>query len=390
MTSKRFLTVGSFLRPADLLEYKEKIEHRDDITYPFYEDFKGYRETEEQAVNQIVAEQIEAGLPEITDGEFSRSLWHLDFFWGFEGVRRFIADHGYFFQEEAHSHTTDYNFETRKDIGIEITAPLTSKKHPFIAHYVRTRELTPDNVEVKLTIPSPGHLYGELTGRPESFSNVYATPAELAEGMKIAYTQFFEQFAAVGGKIIQLDDCVWSLFAKDNPTGFHNNPAMTEEEIEGIALSFINLNNAAIDAAHALGLTVYTHNCRGNYASRNAMAGSYGEVAKFFLERQNYDRFYLEWDDSRAGGLDALKVFENKPNTEVVLGFLSSKTTTLADEKEVLAQLEEATQYVDKDKLFLSHQCGFASCDCGNELSSEQQWAKIKQGQAIALAFWGE
>ena len=85
MTSKRFLTVGSFLRPADLLEYKEKIEHRDDITYPFYEDFKGYRETEEQAVNQIVAEQIEAGLPEITDGEFSRSLWHLDFFWGFEG-----------------------------------------------------------------------------------------------------------------------------------------------------------------------------------------------------------------------------------------------------------------------------------------------------------------
>lgn len=389
MTSKRFLTVGSFLRPADLLTYKTKIEHRDDITYPFYDDFEGYQEAEEKAVKQIIQEQVDAGLPEITDGEFSRSLWHLDFIWGFEGVRRFISDHGYYFQEEAHSHTTDYSFETRKDIGIDIYAPLASKDHPFIAHYLRTRELTPADVDVKLTIPSPGHIYGELTGRADAFSKVYATNEAFGTGLLTAYTQFFEQFAAAGGKTVQLDDCVWSLFAKDNPNGLHNKTDLSEAEIEGIALDFINLNNAAIDAAHNLGLTVYTHNCRGNYASRNAMAGSYGEVAKFFLERQNYDRFYLEWDDSRAGGLDALKAFQNKPNTEVVLGFLSSKTTTLADEENVLAQLQEATRFVDKDKLFLSHQCGFASCDCGNELSTTQQWAKIKQGQQIAAAFWG-
>lgn len=390
MTSKRFLTVGSLLRPANLLEYKEKIEHRDDIQYPFYDNFEGYRETEEEAVKQIVQEQIDAGLPEITDGEFSRSLWHLDYFWGFKGVRRFIADHGYFFQDDAQAETTDYNFETRKDIGIEIYAPLESKDHPFIAHYLRTRAWTPDSVAVKMTIPSPGHLYAEFSVRPEIYNQVYATLSDFAEGLTAVYAQFFKQYAAAGGKTIQLDDCVWALFATDNPVGFHTNPAMTDEMIEAIALDLINLNNAAIAAAHANGLTVYTHNCRGNYASRNAMTGSYGDVAKFFLERQNYDRFYLEWDDSRAGGLDALKALENKPHTEVVLGFLSSKTTTVADEKEILAQLEEATQYLDKDKIFLSHQCGFASCDCGNELSTQQQWTKIKHGQKIAAAFWGE
>lgn len=114
--SKRFLTVGSFLRPEPLLAYKRQIEARDDIKYPFYDDLPGYLECENESVKEIVSQQITAGLPEITDGEFARSLWHLDFVWGLKGVRRYIADHGYFFEDDQKSQ--EYNYETRKDIGI--------------------------------------------------------------------------------------------------------------------------------------------------------------------------------------------------------------------------------------------------------------------------------
>ena len=143
-----------------------------------------------------------------------------------------------------------------------------------------------------------------------------------------------------------------------------------------------------IDYAHKLGLKVYTHNCRGNYDSRSMSDGSYESIADLFLEKQNYDRFYLEWDDERAGSIDALNAFKNKDN-EVVLGLLSSKTNTLDDENRVKELLEKASEIIDKDRLYLSHQCGFASCDGGNELTIEEQWAKIDQGQKIAEEFWG-
>ena len=103
-----------------------------------------------------------------------------------------------------------------------------------------------------------------------------------------------------------------------------------------------------------------------------------------------YDRFYLEWDDERAGSVKALEAFNNRDDVEIVLGFLSSKTNTLDDEKRAFDLLEEASKIIDKDRLYLSHQCGFASCDCGNELTEEEQWAKIDQGHRIAEEFWGE
>ena len=156
-----------------------------------------------------------------------------------------------------------------------------------------------------------------------------------------------------------------------------------------MANEFIDLNNQVIAYAHELGLKVYAHNCRGNYQSRSASDGSYESIAHLFLEKQNYDRFYLEWDDERAGSIDALKVFKDK-KPEIVLGLLSSKTSGLDDEKRVLELLEKASTIIDKDRLYLSHQCGFASCDEGNELTIDEQWKKIDQGQKIAKEFWAE
>ena len=134
---------------------------------------------------------------------------------------------------------------------------------------------------------------------------------------------------------------------------------------------------------------MWTHNCRGNYASRNMGDGSYNKIANLFFKQLRYDRFFLEWDDDRAGTLDALAVFVDRPDTEIVLGLLSSKTSALDDEGRTVHLLNGATKILGKERLFLSHQCGFASCDGGNELTEEEQWAKIDQGQRIALEYWG-
>lgn len=107
------------------------------------------------------------------------------------------------------------------------------------------------------------------------------------------------------------------------------------------------------------------------------------------MRDQHYDRFFLEWDDERAGDIQALTVLKDRPEVEVVLGLLSSKTATLDDEQRVIDLLDKASNILSKEQLFLSHQCGFASCDCGNELSIEQQWAKIDQGQQLAAKYFG-
>ena len=384
--SKRFLTVGSLLRPKELLEFKDEIRNREDITYPFYDDLDGYKETEDESVREVVEAQKDHDLAEITDGEFSKSLWHLDFVWGLNGAERYISDNGYFFIDKDGK---EEKYETRKDIGIKIVDKLNGKNHPFIDHFKRLKELAGDT-QTKLTIPSPSHIYGELTLFIGIDDGYYAgKEEEFAKDLVASYKDFIKEYKEAGGEIIQLDDCLWELFSDDNNDFSFTSDKQKQEHHEELAHKFIDLNNEVIDYGHDLGLKVYAHNCRGNYESRSMSDGSYESIAHLFLDKQNYDRFYLEWDDERAGSIEALEVFKDKDN-EIVLGLLSSKTNTLDDEKRVLDLLEKASEIIDKDRLYLSHQCGFASCDEGNELTVDEQWAKIDQGQEIAKEFWGE
>ncbi len=385
--SKKFQTVGSLLRPAALLKYKNQIEKRDDITYPFYKEFEGYEQCETESTKDVIAKQVEHGLTVITDGEYSKSMWHLDFVWGFHGVSRYIAEHGYFFRDKDDAQ----KYETRRDIGLKITEPLSGRNHHFIKIFKQLKSIT-ENRETKLCIPSPSHIFGELLWSDNigGDNSIYNNPQELKAGLTQAYIEFVEEYAAAGGKILQLDDCLWELFADDNPNSPYTGEHINQEEVRALAAEFIEINNAVIDFGHSLGLAMWTHNCRGNYDSRNMGGGSYVKIANLFLKQLKYDRFFLEWDDDRAGSLEALKVFQDKPDTEIVLGLLSSKTNTLDDEARVIRLLNEASEIIPKDRLLLSHQCGFASCDGGNELTEEEQWAKIDQGQRIALSYWGE
>ncbi|MEM5779724.1 MAG: cobalamin-independent methionine synthase II family protein, partial [Lawsonibacter sp.] len=380
--SKKFQTVGSLLRPAALLSYKGQIEHRDDIVYPFYSDFQGYEQCETEATQAVVAKQIEHGLTVVTDGEYSKSMWHLDFVWGFGGVSRYIAEHGYFFRDKDGCS----KYETRKDIGLRITGELSGKNHHFIEVFKRLKSIAGDH-ETKLCVPSPSHIFGELSWSDNigGKDSVYKNPQELKAGLVRAYREFVEEYAAAGGKTLQFDDCLWEIFADDNPNSPYTGEKINQEEVKALAAEFIDINNTLIDFGHSLGLNMWTHNCRGNYDSRNMGGGSYVKIANLFLKQLKYDRFFLEWDDDRAGSLDALRVFQDKPGTEIVLGLLSSKTNTLDDETRVLRLLDEASSIIDRDRLLLSHQCGFASCDGGNELTEAEQWAKIDQGQRLAL-----
>ena len=384
--SKRFLTVGSLLREEELLKYKDEIKTREDITYPFYEDLPGYKKAEDKAVANVVTAQKEHNLVQITDGEYSKSLWHLDFVWGLHGVERYIANNGYFFRNNDGSKE---KYETRKDIGIKIVDKLNGKNHPFIDHFKRLKKLAGDT-EVKQCIPSPSHIYGQLTLFIGIDDGYYAGKEEnFGKDLVASYKDFIKEYEEAGGKIIQFDDCLWEIFSDDNHDSPFEKTTNKKEQQEELAYKFIDLNNEVIAYAHELGLKVYTHNCRGNYESRSMSDGSYESIAHLFLDKQHYDRFYLEWDDERAGSIEALEVFKDKDN-EIVLGLLSSKTNTLDDEKRVLDLLEKASEIIDKDRLYLSHQCGFASCDEGNELTVDEQWAKIDQGQEIAKEFWGE
>ncbi|MCJ1974043.1 cobalamin-independent methionine synthase II family protein [Lactococcus piscium] len=390
--SEKFQIVGSLLRPKGLLDYKNQIQVRDDITYPFYEDFEGYQATETQAIQEVIKKQIDHHISIVSDGEFSKSLWHLDFVWGLKGVRRFLATQGYLFRD------TDaaQDYETRRDIGLTFTEKLSGKNHHFIEIY---KEILANAGEhtTKSCIPSPSHIFGEWSFTQEAKATqekdpdaYYHDASDFKADLAAAYKEFLSEYVAVGGKIIQFDDCLWERFSADNPHSTLNDEASDQEKNEALAQTFIDLNNDVIDYGHSLGLAVWTHNCRGNYDSRYLSGGSYETIANLFLKQQHYDRFFLEWDDERAGNLSALEVFRDRPETEVVLGFLSSKTATLDDEARVIALLEQASQIIPKERLYLSHQCGFASCDSGNELSESQQWAKIDQGQALALAFFGE
>ena len=317
----------------------------------------------------------------MTDGEFSKALWHLDFLWGLGGVERFITDHGYAFKDHDGAH-----FETRKDIGIRITAPLSGKNHHFIKIFKEVKK-DAGNTQAKLTVWGAAHAFTELTVFNGLYGDgqVYKTQDDLKKGLIKVYKEFLTEFKEIGGEIVQFDDCLWTLFSSDNQDSFF---AEGNESLEDLADTFIAINNEVTDFGHSLGLKVWTHNCRGNYQSRHAAGGSYQTIAKKFLGEQHYDRFFLEWDDERAGDISALEVLKDKQDVEVVLGLLSSKTATLDDETRIYQLLEKASHILPKERLLLSHQCGFASCDCGNELTQEQQWAKIDQGQKIAKHFW--
>lgn len=363
--------VGSFLRP-DVLK-----QARADFNAGVI-DADQLKTVEDVAIRDLVAKQKAAGLKVVTDGEFRRSYWHLDFMWGLQGIERRTSREGYMFHDE----------ETTADTAV-VTGPISGENHPFVEHFKFVQALAGDDHVARQTIPAPIQTFSEVTldrcdGQQESLRSVYTTDEELADAIAAAYRQVIADLYAAGCRNIQFDDCTWGIYCDAD---FVAKTGMQAVDIQKVSELGVALNNAAIEGAPE-DLVINTHVCRGNYHSTYAFEGGYDPVAPYLFAHENVDAFYLEFDTPRAGGFEPLAhVAEGK---KVVLGLITSKQPGLEDKEVVKARIKEASKYVPLENLYLSPQCGFASCEIGNKLTEEEQWAKIALIQEIAAEVWGE
>ncbi|MFD1417662.1 5-methyltetrahydropteroyltriglutamate--homocysteine S-methyltransferase [Companilactobacillus keshanensis] len=365
-----FQHVGSFLRP-DVLKQARKDFADKKI------DLASLTTVEDEAISDLVNKEIEAGLDYVTDGEFRRSYWHLDFFWGFEGIDHIHYGEGYEFAHE----------ETRDDTAIlSGKIKFNPETHPFLQHFEYLKSLTDGtSAEAKQTIPAPAQLYIELIRgtNADKIREFYDTDEELFADIESAYHDAILALYNEGARVIQLDDCSWGLFLDDKFLKTPDGKAYAESGIQDILL---RLNNGAIKDLPK-DLTINTHVCRGNYHSDFAFTGGYGPVADTLFANENVSTYFLEYDSSRAGNFEPLAKVSGDKN--VVLGLITSKDGKLEDRKVIIDRIKEASQYLPLDRLWLSTQCGFASTEEGNTLSENQEWDKLKLVKSIIDEIWG-
>lgn len=197
-----------------------------------------------------------------------------------------------------------------------------------------------------------------------------------------AYRQVIADLYAAGCRNVQLDDCTWGMFCD---AGYQQFLASTGAKLEDQAEKYLQLNNAALEGKPA-DLVVTTHVCRGNYHSTWASSGGYAPIAPILFAKAHVDGFYLEFDDARSGDFAPLQFVA--PGKKVVLGLVTTKSPVLEDPEAVKARIAQAAELVPLENLCLSPQCGFASCEIGNKLTDDEQWAKLDLVRTIARQVW--
>lgn len=368
-TPFRYDYVGSFLRPEKLKKARADFE-AGKITK------EQLKEVEDACILELVAKIKELGYHVITDGEFRRATWHLDFMWGFDGIEHKKTVDG----------NTTFDGEAAMIDDTFMVGKISVKNHPFVEHFKFVKALEDENTIAKQTVPSPAQFYAYFTGAEllDTTLEIYGTEEAFAEDVIKAYGEFIEEIYAAGCRNLQFDDCVWGgLVNSKLAVALTGRRGEALEEYKKVILA---LNNKVLEKAPA-DLTINTHVCRGNYHSTFFSSGAYDGVADLLFGEENVNAYYLEYDDERSGGFAPLaKITGNK---KVVLGLVTTKTPKLEDKQSVIARIKEASQYVPLENLYLSPQCGFASCEIGNKLTEEEQWAKLKLVKEIAEEVWG-
>ncbi|RDW16085.1 5-methyltetrahydropteroyltriglutamate--homocysteine methyltransferase [Oceanobacillus arenosus] len=366
VTPFRFDIVGSFLRPERLKKARASFKEGSISETEL-------KQVEDTCIIDLIQKQKEVGLQVITDGEFRRSWWHLDFMWGLNGVGKKTIEQGYIFNDE----------ETRPETA-SLTGKISGENHPFVEHFSFIRAYEEDGVVARQTIPAPAQFLAELQ-RPDNLKiteDIYPDEEELLADIAKAYQTVIKDLYDAGCRSLQLDDCTWGMLVDPNYWKSRHDGATVEE----IGELFLRVNNLAIENLPE-DLVVTTHVCRGNYHSTWASSGGYDSISNILFARENVSAYYLEFDTDRAGDFIPLQhVSEEKL---VVLGLFSSKTGELEDKEVIKARIEEAAQYVDIDRLCVSPQCGFASTEEGNILTEEQQWEKLRLVKEVADEVWG-
>lgn len=366
-TPFRYDFVGSFLRPQALKDAKAA-----------YNDGKITKEeldrVTDEEITKVVAKQKKLGFHAITDGEFRRTYWHLDFMWGFEGVTH-QAGGG-----------VQFNAEMAALDDTWLVGKVKAKPHPFVEYFKFLKQFEDENTVAKYTIPAPAQMFQQMIVpmNIRSTRKIYATNEELIHDIGVAYQDVIRQFYDAGCRNLQLDDCTWGAIVGDAAKQRYQALGIDLDEVKQ---QLLDVNNLALED-RPKDMVITSHICRGNYHSTFFASGAYDSVADYVFAQENVDALFLEYDDERSGGFAPLA--KVSPDKKVVLGLITTKSPVLEDKEAVIARIHKAAKYVPLDRLCLSPQCGFASCEIGNKLTEEEQWAKLALVREIAEEVWGK
>ena len=360
--------VGSFLRPQELkqarLDFENKKITKEELT-----------KVEDKCITKLVKKIKELGYHVISDGEFRRATWHLDFMWGFNGIghKKTISGNNTF---EGESAMIDDTYMYSK---------ISLQNHPFVEHFKFLLQFEDENTIAKLTIPSPIQFYAFFTGAENirKTLEIYRNLDEFKLDVIKCYKEFIKEVYDAGCRNLQFDDCVWGGFVN---TGLAESlSGRTKEALEEYKHELVDIHNNIVKDLPQ-GLVINTHVCRGNYHSTYFSSGAYDLVADYLFKDEEINAYYLEYDDERSGGFEPLsKVNGNK---KVVLGLVTTKSPKLEDKEVIKKRIYEAAKYIPLERLYLSPQCGFASCEIGNKLTEEEQFEKLKLVKEIAEEVW--
>ncbi len=354
--------VGSLLRPAALRD--ARVRHaKGEITAG------ALKVVEDRAIEDIIKKQEAVGLQAISDGEFRRSWWHLDFLWGLDGVERHVMDSGIAFAAV-----------TTRNEGVRVTGKIGFSGHPMLEHFKFLKAHT--GRTPKMTIPAPSALYGRPVRTPIDkaiYPNLDTFFADLGQ----AYKKAVRAFADAGCRYIQLDEVFIAMLCDPKYCQQMRDRGDDPDYLAGVYADLINEAMSDIPPD----MTVTMHLCRGNYKSTFMGSGGYDAMQEVLFDRIKVHGYFMEYDSARAGGFEPLKRLQK--GRLAVLGLVTTKTGELESKDTIKRRIEEAAKFTDLEQLCLSPQCGFASTEEGNTLAEEEQWAKLKMIVDVAEEVWG-
>ena len=354
--------VGSLLRPGSVKQAREQ-QGRGEISAADLE------AVEDREIERVIKKQEEIGLQAVTDGEFRRSWWHLDFLWGLEGAERYVMEQGIAFQ----------GMQTRAE-GARIVGKVGFSNHPMLEHFKFLKAHT--SRMPKFTIPAPSALYGR-TGRAAVSEKAYPSLEQFFGELGHAYAKGVRAFADAGCRYLQLDEVFIAMLCDSN---YRKSQEGRGDDPQKLAERYADLINAAMSEIPS-DMTITMHLCRGNYRSTFMGSGGYDPVAEILFDRIKVHGYFMEYDTERAGGFEPLRRVPK--DRTVVLGLVTTKTGALEAKDQIKRRIDEAAKFVALDQLCLSPQCGFASSEEGNTLTEDQQWAKLRMIVEIADEVWG-
>ncbi|HEX5477117.1 MAG TPA: 5-methyltetrahydropteroyltriglutamate--homocysteine S-methyltransferase [Burkholderiales bacterium] len=356
--------VGSLLRPKALHEARARAK-KGEITK------EELRKEEDRHIRDAVKLQEEVGLQSITDGEFRRDWWHIDFLHGFEGVE--LAPSQY--AEDA-----KFKGSEEQPPFMQVKSKIRRPKPSMLSHFEFLQSVLTKGT-AKFTMPSPAMLHARSDRA--WLKKTYPSLDEFWDDLTKAYREEIRDLYRAGCRYLQIDDTTIAMMG--DPKVQAQFRSLGDEPRKDTAMYAEAINAAISDVPDDM--TVCVHTCRGNFKSTWLASGSYDYVAEIAFSRIDVDGFFLEYDTERAGGFEPLRHIPQ--GKRVVLGLVSSKFPELEKTEELKRRIDAASKVVPKENLCISPQCGFSSTHHGNNLTEAQERAKLKLCIDTAREVWG-